>query len=40
MNLPVWSRPEEKGARNLDPTSLELLAVGEGDPQEMRTIFQ
>ena len=40
MNLPVESRLEEKGARDLDPTSLELLVVGEGDPQEMRSIFQ
>ena len=32
VNLPVGSMPEEKGARDHDPTSLELLAIGEGDP--------
>ena len=40
MNLPVESRPEEKGVKDLNPTSLELLVVGEGDPHEMRSIFQ
>ena len=40
VNLLVGSRPEEEGAKDLDPTPLELLAVGEGVPREMRSIFQ